>query len=103
MAPRRALSPAFVTAPAVNPTITHRHASPLPTLSPTLPLLPCRYQLAEAQVARLSDFGRNDTVFYARTHLGHLLHPGERRGGEGLSAAGVRIFRAVRAEVLLIG
>lgn len=35
-----------------------------------------RYQLAEAQVARASDFGRNDTVYFCRTHLGHVLHPG---------------------------
>jgi hypothetical protein len=35
-----------------------------------------RWCLAEAQVARKSDFGRNDTVFYTKTHLGHILHPG---------------------------
>jgi nonsense-mediated mRNA decay protein 3 len=35
-----------------------------------------RWSLAEAQVARKSDFGRNDTVFFARTHLGNILHPG---------------------------
>jgi len=28
------------------------------------------------QVARKSDFGRNDTVFFTRTHLGNLLKPG---------------------------
>jgi nonsense-mediated mRNA decay protein 3 len=31
---------------------------------------------AEVQVARESDFGRNDKVFFAKTHLGHLLNPG---------------------------
>jgi nonsense-mediated mRNA decay protein 3 len=36
-----------------------------------------KWSLAEAQVARKSDFGRNDTVFFARTHLGHILHPGK--------------------------
>lgn len=36
-----------------------------------------KWSLAEVQVARKSDFGRNDTVFFARTHLGHILHPGE--------------------------
>jgi nonsense-mediated mRNA decay protein 3 len=36
-----------------------------------------KWSLADAQVARKSDFGRNDTVFFARTHLGHILHPGK--------------------------
>jgi nonsense-mediated mRNA decay protein 3 len=36
-----------------------------------------KWCLTEAQVARKSDFGRNDTVFFARTHLGNILHPGE--------------------------
>ncbi len=39
-----------------------------------------RFVYAEVQVARKSDFGRNETVFYAKTHLGHLLHPGEGPG-----------------------
>ncbi|KAM3701821.1 hypothetical protein ACJW31_05G204300 [Castanea mollissima] len=34
-----------------------------------------KYVLADAQVARVSDFGRNDTIFNIRTHLGHLLNP----------------------------
>ena len=42
-----------------------------------------RYQLAEAQIARVSDFGKNDTVFYVRTHLGNILHPGGVRVGCG--------------------
>ncbi|KAJ0019945.1 hypothetical protein Pint_30980 [Pistacia integerrima] len=33
--------------------------------------------LADAQVARVSDFGKNDTIFSIRTHLGHLLNPGD--------------------------
>ncbi|KAG2489285.1 hypothetical protein HYH03_012305 [Edaphochlamys debaryana] len=36
-----------------------------------------RYLLAEAQVARVADFGRNDTTFFVRTHLGHVLKPGD--------------------------
>lgn len=47
-----------------------------------------RYCLAEAQVARVSDFGRNDTTFYVRTHLGNILHPG--KGVRGLRIQGLR-------------
>ena len=36
-----------------------------------------KYVLADAQVARVSDFGRNDSIFNIRTHLGHLLNPGD--------------------------
>jgi nonsense-mediated mRNA decay protein 3 len=36
-----------------------------------------KYALADAQVARVSDFGKNDTIFNVRTHLGHLLNPGD--------------------------
>ncbi|CAL5323645.1 unnamed protein product [Camellia sinensis] len=36
-----------------------------------------KYVLADAQVARVSDFGKNDTIFSVRTHLGHLLNPGD--------------------------
>ncbi|KAK9282529.1 hypothetical protein L1049_005449 [Liquidambar formosana] len=35
------------------------------------------YTLADAQVARASDFGKNDIIFSIRTHLGHLLNPGD--------------------------
>ncbi|XP_070031512.1 uncharacterized protein [Nicotiana tomentosiformis] len=34
------------------------------------------YVLADTQVARVSDFGKNDTMFSVRTHLGHLLNSG---------------------------
>ena len=37
-----------------------------------------RWILAEVQVAKESDFGRNDKVYFAKTHLGHLLNPGVR-------------------------
>ncbi|CAM0140809.1 unnamed protein product [Umbelopsis sp. WA50703] len=33
--------------------------------------------LADVHVARMSDFGRNDTAFIARSHLGALLNPGD--------------------------
>jgi nonsense-mediated mRNA decay protein 3 len=36
-----------------------------------------RYATAELQLARQSDFGRNDTTFFARTHLGRLFKPGD--------------------------
>ncbi|XP_022938070.1 60S ribosomal export protein NMD3-like [Cucurbita moschata] len=36
-----------------------------------------KYILADAQIARVSDFGRNDTIFNIRTHLGHILNPGD--------------------------
>ena len=36
-----------------------------------------KYFLAEATVARSSDLGVNDTTYVVRTHLGHLLHPGD--------------------------
>ncbi|XP_062113292.1 uncharacterized protein LOC133824429 [Humulus lupulus] len=45
------------------------------------------YTLADAQVARLSDFGRNDTIFNIRTHLGNLLNPGDQALGFDLYAA----------------
>lgn len=36
-----------------------------------------RYALADATVARTSDFGKNDIIFQTRTHLGHLLQAGD--------------------------
>ncbi|MFS8018372.1 putative ribosomal export protein Nmd3 [Helianthus anomalus] len=33
-----------------------------------------KYVMADAKVAaRVSDFGKNDTMLFVRTHLGHLL------------------------------
>jgi len=46
-----------------------------------------RYSLAEVQVARKSDFGKNDTTFMARTHLGHLLNVGDFALGYDVYAA----------------
>ncbi|KAM4099024.1 hypothetical protein ACJW30_07G123800 [Castanea mollissima] len=46
-----------------------------------------KYVLADAQVARVSDFGRNDTIFNIRTHLGHLLNPGDYALGYDLYGA----------------
>lgn len=36
-----------------------------------------RWFLAEATVARASDLGVNDNTYFTRTHLGHILHPGD--------------------------
>lgn len=46
-----------------------------------------KYVLADAQVARMSDFGKNDTIFSIRTHLGHLLNPGDYALGYDLYSA----------------
>jgi len=46
-----------------------------------------KYSLAEAQVARVSDFGKNDTIFTVKTHLGHLLSPGDNALGFDLYGA----------------
>lgn len=35
------------------------------------------FTLAHAEVARVSDFGNNDTIFQITTHLGHILNPGD--------------------------
>jgi nonsense-mediated mRNA decay protein 3 len=36
-----------------------------------------RWLLAEATVARASDLGANNKTYFTRTHLGHILHPGD--------------------------
>jgi len=46
-----------------------------------------KYVLADAQVARVSDFGKNDTIFSIRTHLGHILKPGDHALGYDLYRA----------------
>uniref|UniRef100_J3N552 60S ribosomal export protein NMD3 n=1 Tax=Oryza brachyantha TaxID=4533 RepID=J3N552_ORYBR len=55
--------------------------------SPEITIDGSRYQLAYAQVARVSDFGKNDTIFTVRTHLGHLLSPGDLALGYDLYGA----------------
>ncbi|CAG9463969.1 unnamed protein product [Pedinophyceae sp. YPF-701] len=44
-----------------------------------------KYALADVQVARASDFGRNDHTFIVRTHLGNVLNPGDTAVGYDLS------------------
>ncbi|KAG1354208.1 60S ribosomal export protein NMD3 [Cocos nucifera] len=46
-----------------------------------------RGSLASAQVARVSDYGKNDNIFTVRTHLGHLLNPGDYALGYDLHGA----------------
>ncbi|KAK6116181.1 hypothetical protein DH2020_008450 [Rehmannia glutinosa] len=48
-----------------------------------------RYVLADAQVARVSDFGKNDMIFNVRTHLGHLLSAGDYALGYDLYGANI--------------
>jgi nonsense-mediated mRNA decay protein 3 len=45
-----------------------------------------RYCLADAQVARVSDFGKNDLILHAKTHLGHHLQPGDTALGYDLAS-----------------
>ncbi|KAJ8747136.1 hypothetical protein K2173_001693 [Erythroxylum novogranatense] len=56
-------------------------------ISPEVNVGGSKYALADAQVARLSDFGRNDTIFFIKTHLGHLLKPGDHALGYDLYGA----------------
>lgn len=44
-----------------------------------------KWKLAEATVARASDLGVNDRTYFVRTHLGHLLQPGDSAMGYLLS------------------
>ncbi|CAO2195934.1 unnamed protein product [Urochloa humidicola] len=45
------------------------------------------YMMSWAQVARVSDFGNNDTVFTVKTHLGYQLKPGDHALGYDLYGA----------------
>ncbi|RIB12914.1 NMD3 family-domain-containing protein [Gigaspora rosea] len=58
------------------------------------PLGPTRgkYILAEILVARSSDFGKNDITFYARSHLGGILSPGDNVMGYDLSSSNFNDF-----------
>ena len=47
-------------------------------------------QLADVEVARVSDFGVNDTTFRCVSHLGHLLKSGDTVLGYQVAAAGCR-------------
>ncbi|CAG8607550.1 3520_t:CDS:2 [Ambispora gerdemannii] len=53
------------------------------------PLGPVRekFVLADVQVARSTDFGRNNTTSFARSHLGGILNPGDTVMGYDLSSS----------------
>lgn len=57
------------------------------TVSSEVTIGDTKYRLADAQVARISDFGKNDTIFNIKTHLGHLLNPGDYALGYDLYGA----------------
>ncbi|KAG4932600.1 60S ribosomal export protein NMD3 [Glycine soja] len=57
------------------------------TVSSEVTIGDTKYRLADAQVARISDFGKNDTIFNIKTHLGHLLNPGDYALGYDLCGA----------------
>lgn len=48
-----------------------------------------KWTLAECTLARLSDFGANDNTYTARTHLGHVLHPGDHALGYDVANANI--------------
>eukprot|EP00887_Chlorella_sp_A99_P002026 scaffold18.g2026.t1 len=48
-----------------------------------------RFALAQAEVAKASDFGSNDRTSLVRTYLGHLLHAGDMALGYDLANANV--------------
>ena len=65
-----------------------------------------KYAPAEVQIARVSDFGRNDTIFCVKTHLGHLLKPGDCALGYDLHGANldteVEKYKASLPDAVLI-
>eukprot|EP00276_Gloeochaete_wittrockiana_P013997 CAMPEP_0184333316 /NCGR_PEP_ID=MMETSP1089-20130417/2314_1 /TAXON_ID=38269 ORGANISM="Gloeochaete wittrockiana, Strain SAG46.84" /NCGR_SAMPLE_ID=MMETSP1089 /ASSEMBLY_ACC=CAM_ASM_000445 /LENGTH=492 /DNA_ID=CAMNT_0026657061 /DNA_START=17 /DNA_END=1495 /DNA_ORIENTATION=+ len=46
-----------------------------------------KYCLADATIARDSDFGKNDTQYIVRTHLGYILKPGDYAVGYDMQSA----------------
>ncbi|PKA51005.1 hypothetical protein AXF42_Ash007662 [Apostasia shenzhenica] len=51
-----------------------------------------KYALAYVQVARMSDFGKNDNMFIVKTHLGHLLNAGDHALGYDIYGANMNDF-----------
>ncbi|KAF9616565.1 hypothetical protein IFM89_030332 [Coptis chinensis] len=48
-----------------------------------------KYALADVEVARLSDFGKNNIIFTVKTHIGHLLNPGDQALGYDVYGANI--------------
>ncbi|OWM86485.1 60S ribosomal export protein NMD3 [Punica granatum] len=71
-------------------------------VSPEVNIGDSRYTLADAQVARVSDFGKNDTIFNIRTHLGHLLSPGDYALGYDLYRANINDMELERYRGLIL-
>ncbi|CAH9083062.1 unnamed protein product [Cuscuta epithymum] len=56
-------------------------------VSPEVSIGGSKYTTADVQVARVSDFGKNDIMFMVRTHIGHLLKSGDYAFGYDLYGA----------------
>ncbi|OZJ04343.1 hypothetical protein BZG36_02381 [Bifiguratus adelaidae] len=67
-----------------------------------------RYVLADVEVARSTDFGKNDTTFITRTHLGALLKAGDTAMGYDISRSNFNddnfdaMDRAALPDVILV-
>ncbi|KAF9163887.1 hypothetical protein DFQ26_002044 [Actinomortierella ambigua] len=46
-----------------------------------------KFVLADIQVAKTSDFGRNDITYFARSHLGGILNPGDHVMGYDIASS----------------
>ncbi|KAL7585899.1 hypothetical protein Lser_V15G45746 [Lactuca serriola] len=65
------------------------------------------FEMADVHVARVSDFGKNDTIFFIRTHLVNVLKPGDYALGYDLHAANINDvefdnYKGVVPEVILV-
>lgn len=58
--------------------------------------------LAQVQIARVSDFGKNDLIFTVKTHLGHLLNPGDYALGYDLYGANMNDFELDKYKSLVL-
>ncbi|GMI99200.1 Nonsense-Mediated mRNA Decay 3 [Hibiscus trionum] len=68
-------------------------------VSPEYNLGGTKYVIADAKVARASDYGK---LFYIRTHLGHILKPGDRALGYDLHGANINDFELDKHKGLVL-
>lgn len=61
-----------------------------------------KFALAQVQIARVSDFGKNDLIFTVKTHLAHLLNPGDHALGYDLYGANVNDFELDKYKSLVL-